>query len=114
MKEYLFSYGTLQKEKVQIDLFGRILQGSGDALRGYSISTIEIKDEAFLSKGEEKYHQTVIISDDKSDCIKGTVFEITAEELLLADKYEPDGYERIKVMLESGKEAWIYVAIETT
>jgi hypothetical protein len=28
MKEYLFSYGTLQKEKVQLDLFGRILKGS--------------------------------------------------------------------------------------
>jgi gamma-glutamylcyclotransferase (GGCT)/AIG2-like uncharacterized protein YtfP len=114
MNEYLFSYGTLQKEKVQIDLFGRILQGSGDTLRGYSVSVIEIKDESFLSKGEEKFQQTAIISKNKKDSIKGTVFEITGEELFLADKYEPDNYKRIKVVLESGKEAWIYVAVETT
>jgi gamma-glutamylcyclotransferase (GGCT)/AIG2-like uncharacterized protein YtfP len=114
MKEYLFSYGTLQKEKVQIELFGRILQGSGDRLRGYKATAIEIRDESFLLKGEQKNQQTAIISKDKNDSIKGTVFEITEEELLAADKYEPDGYKRINVVLESGKEAWIYVATETT
>jgi gamma-glutamylcyclotransferase (GGCT)/AIG2-like uncharacterized protein YtfP len=113
MKEYLFSYGTLQKEKVQTDLFGRVLQGSDDTLTGYKAVTIEIKDESFLSKGEQKYQQTLIISKDKNDSIKGTVLEITAEELLIADKYEPDNYTRVKVVLESGKEAWIYIAVET-
>ena len=114
MKEYLFSYGTLQKEKVQIDLFGRILDGEADVLSGYKILSIEIKDESFLSKGEEKYQQTVINTKDKNDKIKGTVFEITKEDLLLADKYEPNNYTRIKIVLESGKEAWIYAAVETS
>jgi gamma-glutamylcyclotransferase (GGCT)/AIG2-like uncharacterized protein YtfP len=114
MKEYLFSYGTLQKEKVQIELFGRILQGSGDTLRGYKVSTIEIKDKSFISKSEQKYHLIAIISKDKNDIIKGTVLEITEEELFVVDKYEPDGYRRVKLVLESGKEAWIYVAVETT
>jgi gamma-glutamylcyclotransferase (GGCT)/AIG2-like uncharacterized protein YtfP len=113
MNEYLFSYGTLQKENVQIKLFGRILQGSVDTLKGYRVAEIEITDELFLSKGEEKYQRTLIISKDKNDSIKGTVLEITEEELLLADKYEPDNYKRVKIVLESGKEAWIYVAIET-
>ncbi len=114
MKECLFSYGTLRKEKVQIELFGRILQGVPDILRGYQISRIEIKDELFLSKDEQKYQLTASISKDKNDSIKGTVLEITEEELFLADKYEPDNYKRIKVVLESGKESWIYVAVETT
>ena len=114
MKEYLFSYGTLQKQEVQRDLFGRILQGETDILGGYKISSIEIKDETFLSKGEEKCQQTLVISKDKNDQVKGTVFEITEEELHLADKYEPDNYTRIKIDLESGKEAWIYVAVETS
>ena len=114
MKEYLFSYGTLQKEKVQINLFGRILQGETDTLSGYKVSSIEIKDKLFLLKGEEKYQQTVIITKNKNDKIKGTVFEITKEELLLADKYEPNNYTRIKIVLESGKEAWIYAAVETS
>ena len=113
MNQFLFSYGTLQKEKVQIELFGRILQGSGDTLIGYKVSTIEIKDESFLLKGEQKYQLTAVISKD-NDNIKGTVFEITEEELRLADKYEPVNYKRVKVVLESGKEAWIYIAAETT
>ncbi|HAO29187.1 MAG TPA: UDP-N-acetylmuramate--alanine ligase, partial [Chryseobacterium indologenes] len=29
---YLFSYGTLQKEQVQLETFGRILQGEKDTL----------------------------------------------------------------------------------
>jgi gamma-glutamylcyclotransferase (GGCT)/AIG2-like uncharacterized protein YtfP len=113
MKEYLFSYGTLQQEKVQLELFGRIFQGSGDTLNGYKVAEIEIKDESFLAKGEQKNQLTAIISKDKNDSIKGTVLELTQEELLLADKYEPNNYKRITVVLESGKEAWIYVAVET-
>ncbi|HEY6504650.1 MAG TPA: gamma-glutamylcyclotransferase family protein [Chitinophagaceae bacterium] len=111
--EYLFSYGTLQQEKTQLELFGRILKGSADTLAGYRVSTIEITDISFLSRGEQKLQQTVILSDDKNDAIKGTVFEVTKEELLLADKYEPAGYTRLKVRLASGKEAWIYRADET-
>jgi hypothetical protein len=109
MKEYLFSYGTLQKEKIQLDLFGRILEGSSDVLRGYKVSTIEITDGTFLSKGEGKYQKTLILSDD-NHAVNGTALEITEGELLVADKYEPENYKRINVVLESGKKAWIYVA----
>ena len=114
MTEYLFSYGTLQKEKTQIALFGRPLHGSADTLRGYRIATIEITDEVFLSKGEEKSQRTLILTNNKNDTIKGTVLEVTNEELAVADAYEPANYKRINVQLESGKHAWIYVATETT
>ena len=109
MKEFLFSYGTLQEEKVQIELFERMLVGSRDILKGYRAATIEIKDEAFLSNAEQEYHLIAIPSNNKNDSIEGTIFEISSEELLLADKYEPEEYKRVKVLLESGKEAWIYV-----
>ena len=111
MKEHLFSYGTLQKEKVQLELFGRVLNGSPDILRSYKAFTIEISDESFLSRGEERYQQTLIATNDDTDTIAGTVLEITEEELLLADNYEPANYKRINVVLESGKKAWIYIAI---
>jgi len=113
MKEYLFSYGTLQKEKIQQGLFGRILTGSVDFLRGYKTSTIEITDEKFLSKGEGRFQKTLTISNDKNDLINGTALEVSGEELLITDKYEPKNYKRIEVMLESGKKAWIYVATES-
>ena len=110
MKEYLFSYGTLQKDKVQLDLFGRLLNGGKDILKGYKASIIEVTDEAFLAKGDGKYQRIAISTNDKNDSIEGTVFEVTAEELLHADKYEPEDYKRIKVELESGKKAWVYAA----
>ena len=111
MKENLFSYGTLQNDKVQLELFGRLLNGSKDILKGYKLSSIEIKDETFLLKGEQKYQMTAIRSQNDTDIIEGTVFEISEEELLAADKYEPDNYQRTKVSLQSGKEAWIYAAV---
>jgi gamma-glutamylcyclotransferase (GGCT)/AIG2-like uncharacterized protein YtfP len=110
MKENLFSYGTLQKNPVQMELFGRILTGGRDVLKGYKLALIEIKDEAFLAKGAEKFQQTLIATKDEADVIKGTVFEISEEELSLADKYEPDNYKRVRVTLQSGKAAWIYLA----
>lgn len=111
MTECLFSYGTLQKDKTQLDLFGRLLKGHKDVLKGYKLSPIEIKDEKFLAKGEEKIQLTVIATNNHNDGIEGTALELTKEDLLFADKYEPDNYKRIKVILQSGKKAWIYVAI---
>ena len=58
MSEYLFSYGTLQQEKTQLELFGRKLHGTSDVLKGYKVATIEIKDETFLTRGEEKFQKT--------------------------------------------------------
>jgi len=111
MKETLFSYGTIQKESVQLKLFGRLLHGDKDILRGYKLSPIEIKDRSFLSKGEQNIQLTVTASHNKNDRIEGTVVEISGEELLLADNYEPDNYKRVEVELESGKKAWIYAAV---
>src|SRR4029077_3895597 len=99
MNEWLFSYGTLQKEKTQMELFGRILNGSKDVLKGYKIATIEIRDKSFLSKGEDKYQRTLILTKDNNDSIEGMALELSAEELRLADAYEPGNYKRIKVAL---------------
>jgi hypothetical protein len=109
MSENLFSYGTLQRNDVQLELFGRLLKGAKDVLRDFKIASIEITDESFLAMGEDKIQRTLVPS--KTDSVAGTVFELSLEELLLADSYEPENYRRIKVMLESGTEAWIYVAV---
>ncbi len=110
MKENLFSYGTLQKDRVQLDLFGRLLNGTKDTLKGYKLSTIEIKDESVLSKSEQQIHLIAVPSNDKNDRIEGVVLELTGEELLIADQYETEDYKRVKVELESGKKAWVYIA----
>lgn len=105
----LFSYGTLQKEKVQLELFGRLLSGQKDVLPGYKLESIEIKDQTTLILSEQQFHLIAFKSNNKNDKIEGTVFEITHEELLKADEYEVKDYKRINEVLESGKQAWVYV-----
>jgi len=44
--------------------------------------------------------------------VEGTVFCITADELLAADDYEVDDYTRVLVPLRSGVRAWVYVVAD--
>jgi gamma-glutamylcyclotransferase (GGCT)/AIG2-like uncharacterized protein YtfP len=110
MNEYLFSYGTLQKDKVQLETFGRLLKGKKDALQGYKLSTVKIEDKDVLAKSEQEIHLIAMPSEDATDSIDGIVFEITHEELLAADGYETGAYKRVKSQFVSGREAWIYIA----
>lgn len=110
MAEYLFSYGTLRESGVQNDLFGRRLAGSPDRLTGFRLNDIKITDRGFIASGGDERQQTLIETRDSRDAVEGTVFEITYDELLRADEYEPAEYRRAEVMLDSGKEAWVYMA----
>ena len=42
--EQLFTYGTLQLEEVQLETFGRRLEGRPDDLIGYRLVKITIED----------------------------------------------------------------------
>ncbi len=110
--ENLFSYGTLQQEKVQIETFGRKLEGEKDTLVGYCISEIEIKDEAVIEASGKNIHPIVRWTGNNSDEVEGTVFEITKEELYQSDKYEVEEYQRVAAELKSGKTTWIYAALK--
>lgn len=105
----LFSYGTLQKEKVQLETFGRILEGEKDFLLNYKLDYIEIFDEEVLKKSEQKFHPILTYSGNTNDKVEGVLFEITDQELQQADEYEVDSYKRIKTIFSSGKEGFIYV-----
>jgi len=105
----LFSYGTLQKEQVQIETFGRILQGKKDILTGFKLEMLEITDPEVLRKSNQKYHPILEFSGDVKDEVEGILFEVTDEEILLADEYEVDDYKRIETVFESGKNGFIYV-----
>src|SRR5690242_9448895 len=94
--ERLFAYGTLQTESVQLSTFGRKLKGSPDALPGYCLQLIEC-------------HRNLEFTGNATDVVNGTVFSVTAQELKQSDAYEPDGYKRIQVKLQSGTEAWVYL-----
>ena len=110
MAHLLFSYGTLQLERVQLDSFGRKLHGTSDRLPGFRLGEVEIKDEHVLASSGKAFHPIACPSDDPADAIEGTAFELTDAELEQADAYEVADYQRIEVQLASGRKAWVYVS----
>ncbi len=104
----LFSYGTLQREAVQLSTFGRSLEGRPDALVGFEQSLLEIEDPEFVAESGKAEHSIVSFNGRHDSCVDGTVFEVSESELAKADEYEPAGYERISATLASGKQAWVY------
>ncbi|MDB5486743.1 MAG: uncharacterized protein JWQ58_458 [Reyranella sp.] len=106
---WLFSYGTLQQEEVQLATFGRLLEGRVDALPGYGTSLLEIKDAEVVKTSGKTHHLLALPSGNPGDEVPGIVFRITAAELAAADTYEVSDYKRIAVHLKSGLEAFVYV-----
>lgn len=106
---FLFSYGTLQLEAVQLRSFGRLLAGAPDIMPGYRQEMVEITDPDVIKASGETFHPIVIASAEPTDKIKGTLFKITKEELEAADRYEVADYKRVEVQLESGQKAWVYI-----
>ena len=105
---HLFSYGTLQQEKVQLASFGRLLKGAPDVLPGWRREMVEITDADVFALSGERCHP-ILVPGRPSDEVEGMVFEITDEELAGADRYEVADYKRIGVRLKSGIDAWVYV-----
>lgn len=105
----LFVYGSLRDPAVQTSLFGRLVQGAPDALPGYRLGTVRIRDEEAIRTSGTATHLIVDPTDDPDDRVDGFVLRITEAELATADDYEVEEYARIAVMLESGIEAFVYV-----
>lgn len=106
---HLFSYGTLRQEDVQLSSFGRLLEGTEDALPGYRLGELEITHPEVLRTSGEQFHPIAEPSDDPSDAVPGTVFRISQEELWAADAYEVADYKRTRTRLASGIDAFVYV-----
>jgi len=99
--EFLFTYGTLQDERLHHALFQKKMEGTADTLRGYRIS--EAKANGVYAMVEH--------TGNEEDTVEGIVYNIAEEHLKGADEYEGDLYERISITLVSGKKAWVYITI---
>lgn len=108
--ENLFSYGTLQQENVQLRTFNRLLEGHPDFLIGYKLSLLEIKDPRVIATSGKTHHPIVQHTGDLADTVAGTVFKVSETELMQADQYEVADYKRVRAMLKSGKQTWVYVS----
>lgn len=107
--ERLFSYGTLQQDNVQLATFGRLLKGTPDALVGFAVQSVEIRDPQVIAASGKTHHPGVVHTGKPADRVPGTVFEITPAELASADAYEVYEYERVEAALASGTRAWVYI-----
>jgi len=101
----LFSYGSLQNEEVQEDLFGRLIQGTPETLVGYELNEIQIEEEFGIV-----HYPIIMKTDNLNDTISGKVYEVTLKELHQADLYEGKHYKRVEVILQSNQKAWAYSA----
>ena len=110
MSEYLFSYGTLQDEAVQLATFGRRLDGRPDILVRYKVTMIPIRDQEVTIATGESHYRNIEFTGNEADVVKGTVFKVSQKELDLADQYESSAeYERVSVELNPGTTAWVYL-----
>jgi len=108
-REFLFSYGTLQLEAVQIATFGRQLTGTTDALLGFELVSLKIEDESVIAISGKAGHTMARFTGRDSDVVTGMVFAVTRSEIQSADSYEVDAVKRVETILQSGVRAWVYV-----
>jgi len=105
----LFSYGTLQLPAVQLEKYGRLLDGASDTLPGYRSSPIDIDDPDVVRLSGKSRHPIARRSSDPADQVEGVVYLLTEVELDATDAYEVDPYARVEVKLQSGRTAFAYV-----
>jgi gamma-glutamylcyclotransferase (GGCT)/AIG2-like uncharacterized protein YtfP len=106
----LFSYGTLRQANVQLATFARLLEGRPDTLTGFALSPMAITDAGVVAASGSAVHTIARPSGNPADRVPGVVFTVTPAELEAADRYEAGPIQRIRVRLESGAEAFVYVA----
>lgn len=106
----LFSYGTLQEERVQLATFGRRLAGRRDELVGFEPSSVRIEDPAVAARLGTTHHANVAFTGNDASRVPGTALDVSDAELASADEYElAYHYRRVEARLASGERAWVYV-----
>lgn len=104
----LFTYGTLRNSQLQIEWFGRELQGVADRIRGYRFEMVEIRDQKLLEESGEIYHP-ILEEDPEGHGVPGIVLDLSAEEFEKVSTLGFDHYHAIEAVLESGRKAVVYV-----
>jgi hypothetical protein len=108
--QLLFTYGTLQHPDVQLDTFGRLVEGDDDSLPGYRVDYADIEDPRVVELSGLAVHPIVRATGSALDRVVGKALHITEDELEAADEYEVALYRRCAVTLASGRPAWVYVS----
>ena len=92
--QYLFTYGTLKDEVVQLRVFGRKPKSKEAKLKGYRIALEKVIEP----------------SDQVDGFVAGLLLRVSNLELFNADVYETQAYKRIMVSVNPRTKAWVYIA----
>lgn len=107
---FLFSYGMLQQEDVQLSTFGRRLNGQRDELLRFEPALVRIEDPQVVTALGRTHHANIRFNGNADSSVPGMVFEITDAELASADEFESSHfYKRVVATLASGRQVWVYV-----
>lgn len=93
----LFAYGTLLDENIQKYIIGRLVEGTPDQLVGYRKTMRQFSSGIYPD-----------LIEDITCEVKGQILDLSADELERCDRYEGDEYRRVKMLLESGVEVFVY------
>ncbi|GGF66716.1 gamma-glutamylcyclotransferase family protein [Wenyingzhuangia marina] len=105
----LFTYGTLKLEKVQTEIFGKVLQGKDDIVKGYKLGIFHFVNPEAIAISEKDCHPLATPSENPNDEISGTIYEINEEEIKTKEICITDDCERVQVITDSGTICWMYV-----
>ncbi|WP_426320622.1 gamma-glutamylcyclotransferase family protein [Microbacterium sp. E-13] len=108
--QLLFTYSSLRQADLQLDTFGRLLEGEADVLPGYTVDYAEIADPRVDDLSGLSVHPIVRETGNPLDKVVGEAVEVTEDELDAADEFQLALNRRIAVVLASGRSAWVYVA----
>lgn len=104
----LFTYSTLLSEKVQIDFFGKVLNGINDVVKGYKLGVFQIINPEAISVSENDCHPIATPSKNPNDEVSGAVYEIPEEKLKIIEQCISEDCFKTKVVTESGTQCWMY------
>jgi hypothetical protein len=102
----------LREAAVQRALFGREVPGEADALEGYVLNVISIREAIGPGANEAGEYLILRKAAGPAPPVHGVALRLTAAELERADAYETAAYARTDVTLVSGRRAFVYVAAD--
>jgi len=103
----VFSYGTLQLPRVQQELLGRQVAMTDDALFGFETVPVEIDHPDVIEFSGSSTHLGLVPGAADAR-IAGKLLHVTEADFPALDDYE-SGYRRVRVTVESGAAAWVYI-----
>lgn len=105
----VFVYGALQEPRVQALALGRTLRGSADRLPGFTLTVIEPADPELISATGSSRHPMAVLASDSSARVRGTLYRLDPSDLESLDRWYGAPFHRLRLRLDSGAVAWVYV-----